>query len=107
VPPASEQLMDCMTTLKDCIANESSFPVKAILGHFFLGYIHPFIDGNGRTARFLMNFLFIIGGYNWVVIKHETRKTYLNALEAASVDGNITPFVEFILVTMKDADKEK
>lgn len=105
VPPASEQLMDCMDALKDCMAKESSFAVKATLGHFFLGYIHPFMDGNGRTARFLMNFLFIVGGYKWVVIKQETREKYLDALEAASGDENIVPFVEFILKTIKDADK--
>ncbi len=104
VPPESEQLMDCMTALKDCIAEETSFPVKAILGHFFLGYIHPFIDGNGRTARFLMNFIFIVGGYKWIVIKNETRERYLNALEAASSDENITPFVEFILATIQNAN---
>jgi len=101
-PPASEQLMDCMTALKECIAEETSFPVKAILGHFFIGYIHPFIDGNGRTARFLMNFIFIIGGYNWVVIKQETRNEYLDALESASSDENIVPFVEFILATIQN-----
>jgi len=97
VPPASEQLMDCMTALKECIAEEEYFSVKAILGHLFFGYIHPYFDGNGRTARFLMNILFIIGGYRWVVIKQETRGEYLAALEAASVHKNITPFVEFIL----------
>ena len=105
VPPASEQLMDCMSALKECISEETSFAVKAILGHFFLGYIHPFMDGNGRTARFLMYFLFIVGGYNWVVIKQETRERYLDALEAASGDENIIPFVGFILKTIKDADK--
>ena len=105
VPPASEQLMDCMSALKDCITEEASFPVRAILGHFFLGYIHPFIDGNGRTARFLMNFLFIVGGYKWVVIKQETRERYLDALEAAARDENIVPFVGFILKTIMDASK--
>jgi len=102
-PPASEQLMDCMAALKDCIAEETSFPVKAILAHFVLGYIHPFMDGNGRTARFLMNFIFIVGGYKWVVIKQETRDRYMRALEAASGDNKITPFVEFILDTIENA----
>lgn len=102
VPPASEQLMDCMVALKDCIAEEVSFPVKAILAHFILGYIHPFMDGNGRTARFLMNFLFIIGGYKWVIIKMETRDRYMNALEEASGNNNIVPFVEFIIATIQD-----
>lgn len=107
VPPASEQLMDCMTALKECINKEESFAVKAILGHLFFGYIHPFPDGNGRTARFLMNFLFIVGGYNWVVIKQETRDQYMDALEAASGNENILPFAEFILNTIKKAKLEK
>jgi len=104
VPPASEQLMDCMTALKESIDEEDSFVVKAILGHLFFGYIHPFPDGNGRTARFLMNFLFIIGGYNWVVIKQETRDRYLDALELASVGKDIVPFAEFILETIESAE---
>jgi len=106
VPPASEQLMDCMVALKDCITEETSFPVKATLCHFFLGYIHPFIDGNGRTARFLMNFLFIVGGYKWVVIQQETREKYLDALEAAACDENIIPFAEFVIGTIQAANKK-
>ncbi len=105
VPPASEQLMDCMTALKECIAEEKSFLVKAILGHLFFGYIHPYFDGNGRTARFLMNFLLIVGGYKWVVIKTETKTNYLAALEAASVGKNIQPFIEFILETIQEDKK--
>lgn len=104
VPPASEGLMNCMTALKECIDEEDSFPVKAILGHLLFVYIHPFIDGNGRTARFLMNFLFIIGGDNWVVIKQETRDRYMAVLESASVGKNIIPFVEFILDTIENAE---
>lgn len=104
-PPASEQLMDCMTALKECIAEEDSFLVKAILGHLFFGYIHPYFDGNGRTARFLMNFLLIIGGYRWVVIKTETKLAYLAALESASIGKNIQPFVDFILDTIQEDKK--
>jgi len=96
VPPASEQLMDCMDALKESIASEDSFVVKAILGHFIFGYIHPYFDGNGRTARFLMNFLFVIGGYNWVIVKKEAREQYMAALESASVNKDIKPFVAFI-----------
>jgi hypothetical protein len=106
VPPASEQLMDCMAALKECIDDENSFPVKAILGHLFFGYIHPYFDGNGRTARFLMNILFIIGGYKWVVIKRETKDRYLAALESASVGKNIAPFVELILDTIENSENE-
>jgi len=104
VPPASEGLMDCMSALKECIDEEESFVVKAILGHLFFGYIHPFFDGNGRTARFLMNFLFVIGGYKWVVIKQETKGEYLAAFESTSVRKNIAPFVKFILDTLEKSD---
>jgi len=97
VPPASEQLMDCMEALKECIAEEESFAVKAILGHWLFGYIHPYFDGNGRTARLLMNFILTVGGHRWVVVTKETKKIYLSALEAASVGINIKPFARFIL----------
>ncbi|CAQ82837.1 MULTISPECIES: Fic family protein [Photorhabdus] len=101
VPPASEQLMDCMEALKELIANEEYFVVKAILGHLFLGYIHPFSDGNGRTARFLMNFLLVIGGYPWTVIKLKNRTQYLSALESASVGKNAKLFAEFVKQSMQ------
>ena len=58
VPPPSESLLDCMKVLTELIVKEPNFAIKAVLGHFFLGYIHPFPDGNGRTSRFIMNFLF-------------------------------------------------
>ncbi len=96
MPPQSEQLMDCMGALKDLIVNEPNFAVKAVLGHFFLGYIHPFPDGNGRTSRFLMNFMFLLGGYNWTIVPVTERIAYLDALEKASIDSNIAPFAEFI-----------
>lgn len=96
MPPQSEQLIDCMEALKDLIVNEPNFAVKAVLGHFFLGYIHPFPDGNGRTSRFLMNFLFMLGGYYWTIIPVTKRNEYLNALESASIDGDVQPFAAFI-----------
>jgi Fic family protein len=97
VPQASEQLMDCMDALKECMAEEESFVVKAVLGHFIFGYIHPYFDGNERTARFLMNFLFVVGGFNWVIVTKEARGKYLNALESASVGKDIKPFAECII----------
>ncbi|MGL1958408.1 MAG: Fic family protein [Colwellia sp.] len=102
VPPPSEQLMDCMDALKELIAEEDSFIVKAILGHLSLGYIHPFPDGNGRSARFLMNFLLILGGYPWAIVQLKERIKYLSTLEAASVSGDIKPFSEFIKSSIKN-----
>ncbi len=44
-----------------------------------------------------MHFLFVLGGYDWVVIKQENREGYLDALESSSVNKNVKPFVEFII----------
>jgi len=59
-------------------------------------YIHPYVDGNGRMGRFLMNTMLASGGYPWTVIPVERRDAYMAALEAASVDQNIGPFADFL-----------
>jgi Fic family protein len=96
VPPASEHIMDCMSVLKELISGEENPIVRAVLAHWFIGYIHPYFDGNGRSARFLMNFLLIQGGYPWAVVKNSDRSEYKQALESASVNNDIQPFAKFI-----------
>jgi Fic family protein len=70
--------------------------VRAVLGHWLFGYIHPYPDGNGRVARFLMNAMLASGGYPWTVVRVEDRAAYLAALDRASIDGDIAPFANFI-----------
>ncbi len=101
VPPRWEILQDAMPALFDAIENEPEPAVQAVLGHWLFGYIHPFPDGNGRMARFLMNTLFAAGGYPWTVIRVEARAPYLAALEAASVEGDVRPFARFIAKQMR------
>jgi Fic family protein len=66
------------------------------LGRWLFGYIHPYPDGNGRMARFLMNAMLASGGYPWTVIRVEDRDAYLAALDRASTDNDIAPFAKFI-----------
>jgi hypothetical protein len=96
VPPRAEVLADAMPTLFDLLEAESEPSVRAVLGHWLFGYIHPYPDGNGRLARFLMNAMLASGGYPWTVIRVEDRAAYLRALESASIDGDIRPFAAFI-----------
>ena len=95
-PLNPDALRDAMTTLFELLKEEDTAEVRAILGHFIFTYIHPYMDGNGRIGRFLMNVMFASGGYDWLIIPVEKRDIYMSALEASSVDGNIIPFVEFI-----------
>lgn len=96
VPPRWEAVRDAMPALFDLLEREEVPAVRAVLGHWMFGYIHPYPDGNGRTARFLMNVMLASGGYPWTVIRVEGRDDYLRALDSASIDGDIKPFVRFI-----------
>jgi Fic family protein len=71
-------------------------PEVAFDAHFRLTAIHPFSDGNGRTARLLMNLLLIRGGYVPVAVRPEDRKTYLDVLERGSLANDLEPFQRFM-----------
>jgi Fic family protein len=59
-------------------------------------YIHPYMDGNGRMGRFLMNLMLASGGYAWTIVPLERRADYMAALERASVDSDIRLFASFL-----------
>jgi hypothetical protein len=96
VPPRWEAVRDAMPVLFDLLEKETEPGVRAVLGHWLFGYIHPYPDGNGRMARFLMNIMLASGGYPWTVIRVEDRNTYLSALDRASIDMDIRPFSAFV-----------
>ncbi len=71
-------------------------PVElAALAHYKFVYIHPFIDGNGRTARLLMNLILMQAGFPPVIIRVEDRLEYYETLSAAN-EGDLRPFIRFI-----------
>jgi len=102
VPPGNKDaVIDSMETLINLLKSEEHPAVKAVLGHFIFVYIHPYMDGNGRTGRFLMNLMLISGGYNWTVVRTKERQKYMKVLDQASSEGNIKPFAEFINSELK------
>ena len=70
--------------------------IQAVLLHGELVKIHPFVDGNGRTSRLLMNLVLMNNGYNPVIIKKESRLKYYEALDKAHTIGNYTDFVKLV-----------
>lgn len=58
--------------------------------------IHPFIDGNGRTSRLLMNFEAMKNGYPPIIIKREQRHKYYDALDKGALNGDYTDFIKLV-----------
>lgn len=70
--------------------------IRAALLHGELVKIHPFVDGNGRTSRLLMNLDLMNSGYNPVIIKKESRLKYYEALDKAHTTSDYTDFVKLV-----------
>lgn len=96
VPPNRDVVLDAMPVFFDLLREETSAAVRVVLGHFMFVYIHPYMDGNGRMGRFLMNLMMASGGYPWTVIPVAERQAYMAALERASVGEDIKPFTDFL-----------
>lgn len=96
VPLSKEAVRETMPVFFELISSEEHPAARAVLGHFLFVYIHPYMDGNGRLGRFVMNALLVTGGYPWTVIPVEQRTAYMNALEQASTHRNILPFAQFL-----------
>ena len=58
--------------------------------------IHPFVDGNGRTSRMIMNYQLLASGFLPVSIAKENRLEYFETLEAYAVEGDLNPFANMI-----------
>lgn len=96
VPMSVEAVRDAMPAFFDLLKSETDPAARIVLGHFIFVYIHPFSDGNGRIARFLMNVMMAASGHSWTVIRIDRRDDYMAALEAASVEENIAPFADLL-----------
>jgi len=96
IPPSPDAVRDAMPVFFEMLTEESEPSVRVVLGHFLFVYIHPYMDGNGRIGRFLMNVMLAAGGYPWTVVPLERRDAYMAALEEAGVRQNIAPFADFL-----------
>ncbi len=93
-----------MTEFMLWLTSTQDHPVEiAAMAHFKLVSIHPFVDGNGRTARLLMNLLLLQQGYPIAIIKKEDRKAYINSLELAGSTNDLSVFKSIIFQAVESS----
>ncbi|MBI5701825.1 Fic family protein [Candidatus Saganbacteria bacterium] len=97
LPPHPQDVPFKMKEFIRKLNNDKGHPaIKAADAHYGFVAIHPFIDGNGRTARLLMNLIFIHKGYPPVIIPMSRREEYIYALEKAHSSKKLNDFYTLI-----------
>ena len=96
-PVAPARVSEEMNRLVYLYEESKAHPlVAASAFHAMFENIHPFVDGNGRTGRILLNVMLVRAGYPPIAIKSDARAGYLTALEDWQVRGNPAPLVELV-----------
>ena len=85
-------------TLYCRLVNELEAPTvhRAAIAHWAFETIHPYVDGNGRIGRLIMNLILGSEGWPWMTIVAEDRTEYFNVLQRAQVDEEFDPFGRFL-----------
>jgi len=108
IPPGPERIPDLMKSFIAGLPETRAkhHPVEfAVIVHKELVTIHPFIDGNGRAARLLMNLALIQAGYPLAIIPPILRRDYLDTLNKTH-KGDEGPFIKFIAGVCYESAKE-
>ena len=114
-PPEAFEVTRHMTLLSDFVKHATdpderhdSGPIHhAAAAHVWLAQIHPFTDGNGRTARALMNLTLLRRGYPPCIITEDDRPRYIDALELSWEDGDLTFVMELMCENVNEHGKNR
>lgn len=118
-PPNYDDLQTLLTDICDFCNNDNHFDffihpiVKAIILHFIIAFIHPFVDGNGRTARSLVYWYLLKKNY-WLIeyisisrIIHQTKSKYEKSFLYTEIDDyDLSYFINYNLLTLIKAKEE-
>lgn len=105
IPPKPEEVPQEMKSLLSWYAknNKKLHPlVLAAYFHVAFEIIHPFVDGNGRVGRLLLNFILHKYGYPMINIPNKIKFRYYESLKKATLAGNLRPFIEILLELYKE-----
>ena len=107
VPPNPKKIPDLIGGLERFASRASlDATTRALLVHLEFVTIHPFMDGNGRLGRLLMNYALLTGGLPWVTIRSDERIPFFRAIEQAQVDDAASPFIEFVWHLIRQAVRD-
>jgi Fic family protein len=104
--PSPAQVPALMGDFSAWLSAAPATPETAFAAHHRLVDIHPFNDGNGRTARLLMNLVLIRAGYPPVAVRPEDRLVYLRALQQAEAGGGDEAFKTLLYERLEASLKE-
>jgi Fic family protein len=109
IPPAPEKIRTSMHDFIEeipVIKQQNNPVVYAALLHLKLVTIHPFVDGNGRCARLLMNLALMQAGYPITIIPPVVRTDYINAIKIYQTTSNQEPFIAVIATMVYESEQE-
>ena len=109
VPPSPEDVPRLMSHLTDQVKSSKTtlHPIElAAMIHKRLVDIYPFVDGNGRTARLLMNLILLNSGYGVVSIPPIWRNDYINALSTSRRQNDMEPFSKLIAECVIETERD-
>jgi Fic family protein len=104
VPPAPAKVPQMMRVWADSLNEMYADAVsRAAIAHWAFVHVHPFMDGNGRLSRLLMNVTLCSAGLPWTIIRAEERREYFDTLEQADLREDYAPFARFIATRVRRA----
>ncbi len=96
VLPNPMKVPDLMADFEKYLQTEKDVITRAIMGHFKFVSIHPFVDGNGRMGRLLMNLILLQNGLWPIIIRPRDRKKYISSIEKGQLTQDTTTYEEFM-----------